>query len=99
MKTLKVMSIIGIVYLSFCLIIILVLNKPYNSPIALAGWGILSSLYSIPFCIVTLVQSIKRSVSPEGEISDLIKLNELKEKGIITESEFDMKKTKILKNF
>ena len=94
MKTLKVMSIIGIVFLSLSLIFIIALAEP-NSPAA--GWGIISSLYSIPFCIVALVQSNKKTISNEGAISDLIKLNELKEKGILTELEFNKRKIELLR--
>lgn len=58
MKTLKVMSIIGLVWFSISLICLIAFNTPvdYESSI---GWGILAVLYGISFAIVALVQSRK----------------------------------------
>lgn len=93
MKTLKVMSIIGIVYFPFCLLISLGFSR--SDPFAAAGWGLLSTLYAIPFSIVVLVQANKKTVKGSSA-SDIEALSKLKEKGILTDSEFNSKKTGIL---
>jgi hypothetical protein len=83
MKALKIMSIIGIVYFSLCLLANIGLSR--SNPFAAAGWGLLSILYAIPFSIVVLVQANKKTVkvSSESDIA-LIKLNELTEQGVLT---------------
>ncbi len=58
MKTLKVMSIIGIVLSSISFLAILILLD-YDSEAA-AGWGIILFLYALPLSIVALVTSNKK---------------------------------------
>lgn len=87
------MSIIGIVWFTLSLICILAF---FESDIeASAGWGMLGMLYAIPLAIVGLVKSNK----PKKELNvtaELVKLSELKEKGILSEDEFQAKKKDLL---
>lgn len=100
MKSLKIMSIIGIVLFSFAFLVV-ALTIDSTDPDIPIGWGLIGLLYAIPFSIVVLVQSIKlkgKSMSNINNIATtLISLNELKEKKIITEEEFNQKKSQILK--
>ena len=88
------MSIIGIVLFSLSLICILAF---FESDLeASAGWGMLGMLYAIPLAIAGLVKSNK----PKKELNvtaELVKLSELKEKGILSEDEFQAKKKDLLK--
>jgi hypothetical protein len=87
----RIMSIIGIVWFSLSLICVLAF---YNSDLgASAGWGMLGLLYAIPYSIVGLVKT-----KPSSRISseELIHLHELKEKQILSESEFNAKKSQFL---
>ena len=56
MKTLKVMSIIGIIWFSLCFICIVSLSASGDYYDA-AGWGIWAVLYGIPLSIVGVVQA------------------------------------------
>ena len=56
MKTLKVMSITGLVIFSFSLICLIGFATPVDYDAAI-GWGIIGMLYAIPFSIVVLVQA------------------------------------------
>jgi uncharacterized oligopeptide transporter (OPT) family protein len=89
----KIMSIIGIVWFSLSLICIFAF---FESDLeASAGWGMLGMLYAIPLAIVGLVKSKK----PDKELNvtaELLKLSELKEKGILSEDEFQAKKKDLL---
>lgn len=88
------MSIIGIVWFVLSMFfIMLLINEDVN---AAAGWGILGLLYAIPYSIVGLVLSIKQRKSAVNASDELIKLHDLKEKGILTESEFNHKKSQLL---
>lgn len=89
------MSIIGIVWFSLSLIcIVALLNSDME---AAAGWGVLGMLYAIPYSIVGLVKS-NNTLKKETNVSqELIKLVELKEKGVLTEDEFQAKKIDLLK--
>lgn len=90
----KIMSIIGIVWFSISLICILAFME--SDLEASAGWGILGMLYAIPLAIVGLV----KSNIPTKEINvtqELLNLSELKEKGVLSEDEFQAKKTDLLK--
>jgi hypothetical protein len=90
----KVMSIIGIVWFVLSLFfIILLINEDVN---AAAGWGILGLIYAIPYSIAGLVISNKQRKSTINTSDELIKLHDLKEKGILTESEFNLKKSQLL---
>ncbi len=87
------MSIIGIVWFSLSLICILAFLE--SDIEASAGWGVLGMLYAIPLAIVGLVKSNK----PKKELNvtaELVKLSELKEKGILSEDEFQAKKKDLL---
>lgn len=89
----KKMSIIGIVWFSLSLICILAFLE--SDIEASAGWGMLGMLYAIPLAIVGLVKSNK----PKKELNvtaELVKLSELKEKGILSEDEFQAKKKDLL---
>lgn len=88
------MSIIGIVWFSLSLICIFGF---FESDLeAAAGWGMLGMLYAIPLSIVGLINSNKEKKS--NSYNELIKLSELKEKGIISEDEFKSKKNDLLRN-
>lgn len=96
----KVLSIIGIVWFSFSLISVIYFSN--SDTYAAAGWGMLGLLYAIPFSIICLMRSTKSpDSSAVNDFStatiDLLKLNELKEKGILTEEEFQKKKEDLLK--
>lgn len=87
------MSIIGIVWFSLSLICILAFLE--SDIEASAGWGMLGMLYAIPLAVVGLVKSNK----PKKELNvtaELVKLSELKEKGILSEDEFQAKKKDLL---
>ena len=58
MKTLKIMSIIGIVFAIFCLGCIFTWSNSYDYEAGL-GWGMFGMLYLIAYAIVGLVQSVK----------------------------------------
>ncbi|MBM3453500.1 MAG: SHOCT domain-containing protein [Bacteroidetes bacterium] len=89
----KIMSIIGIVWFSLSLLFILAL---FESDLeAAAGWGMLGMLYAIPLSIVGLINSNNEKKS--NSYNELIKLSELKEKGIISEDEFKSKKNDLLR--
>jgi len=88
----KIMSIIGIVWFSISLMFI-TLFLMTDELDASAGWGVLGLLYALPFAIVSLVKSSKkRNITQE-----LIDLRELKDKGILSEEEFQAKKNELLK--
>jgi len=54
----KVMSIIGIVLFSICLIGVITLSE--NDPESAVGAGLLGLLYALPFAITSLVKSNKQ---------------------------------------
>jgi hypothetical protein len=60
-----------------------------------ASWGLLSLLYSIPLCIVALVQANQGTSERKSYIDQLIKLGELKQQGIVSETEFDFLKSRL----
>jgi uncharacterized integral membrane protein len=97
MKSLKVMSIIGIAFFSLCLISLLLLVVS-NDNIKAAGWGFFALLYAIPLSIVGLIASSNGSKVKPDMTDTLFKLYSLKEKGALTEEEFDAKKQIILKS-
>ena len=87
------MSIIGIVWFSLSLICMSIFSK--TDIMAALGWGCLAILYALPFSIVVLVKSNKMNNSI---FQKLERLNDLKEKGILSEDEFQVKKMDLLKN-
>ena len=88
------MSIIGIILFSLSLLII-VANYTTDYAGALS-WGIIGLLYAIPYSIVGLVKSNKKHKVKISVTQELISLSELKEKGILTEDEFQAKKMDLL---
>jgi hypothetical protein len=90
----KVMSIIGIVWFSLSLLFIVSLIE--SDPNAAAGWGILGLLYAIAFAIVALVKSLSKAKPIVNVHDQLLRLNELKEKNIISEEDFIKKKEVLL---
>ena len=91
----KIMSIIGIVWFSLSLLCILAfINSDME---ASAAWGFLGMLYALPYAIVGLVNSNKKTKTEKSATQELIELAELKEKGILTEDEFQAKKIDLLK--
>ncbi len=103
MKAVKVMSIIGVVFLSFCLILLFVgeaASRRTTAEVALFFGGI-GLIYSIVYGIVALVASTKKSNKKIADASinikdQLIKLGYLREKEIITEQEFNQLKVEYL---
>ncbi len=59
------------------------------------GWGMLGLLYAILYAIVVLVQSDTQQ--GRNVIQELAALQELKEKGVLSEEEFQAKKVELLK--
>jgi len=59
MKTIKVMSIIGIVIGALSFLCLVAYNDPYDYDVAI-GWGLIAVFYFIPFSIVGLVHANKK---------------------------------------
>ena len=69
MNTVKIMSIIGIVFFTFCfLFIVLLIN--INDYFSAAGWGVWSVFYGIPLSIVCLVQANKKVKIRKRELEE-----------------------------
>ena len=100
MKTIKVMSIIGIIILGVSLFFLFA-SIGMESYEGAAGFGIIAILFALPYTIACLVISSKvTSKKTEIDIYDnLLKVHSLKEKGILSEEEFEMQKQNILKNY
>jgi hypothetical protein len=88
----KTMSIIGIVWFSLCLIGVFALIDSETE--GALGWGILGLLYALPYSIVGLVKS--KSMSKTNKYEELERLLRLKEKGVISEMEFNHKKIDLM---
>ncbi len=99
----KTMSIIGIILFTIAVlwsIAIIYSAISYGFGIRLDKFFIfLVMLYAIPFSILVLVKSTKKRYhSTSDSIADeLTKLSELKDKGVLTEEEFNTKKEQLLK--
>ena len=92
----KVMAIIGIVFFSICMLGVIASAEEEVYDEALV-WGFLGLLYALPFAIVVLVQVNKKD-NPKIEVTqELLKLNELKDKGILSEEEFQSMKMNLLR--
>jgi hypothetical protein len=92
----KVMAIIGIVFFSICMLGVIASAEEEVYDEALA-WGFLGLLYALPFAIVVLVQVNKKD-NPKIEVTqELLKLNDLKDKGILSEEEFQSMKMNLLR--
>ncbi len=96
MRSVRVMSIIGICWFSLCFFFISFLIEKEAG--AAAGWGVLSVLYGIALSIVVLVNSGKavKKKTFNSVSEELLKLNELKEKQVISETEFNVRKAELL---
>lgn len=90
----RVMSIIGIIL--FSLALLGMLEQVDSDWEAAAGFGFLGLLYAIPYSIVGLIEANKNRIKRDNYLDELIKLNELKDRGIISESEFNLKKEVLL---
>ncbi len=88
------MSIIGIIWFSLTFLCIVGLQDSDTE--GAIGWGFLGVLYALPFSIVCLVKSINSEKSKVSISQELLLLHELKEKGIITEGEFQYQKSELL---
>lgn len=92
----KVMSIIGLIWFPLCLIVS-VIGFVGDDVQASANYGMAGILYGIPLAIVGLVESNKKKKTEINVSQELLKLFELKEKGVLTEDEFQAKKNAFLK--
>jgi hypothetical protein len=66
MKTLKIMSIIGVIWFFLCLFGICSSDKYSDS----TAWGLLGILYAIPFSIAGIVHSSKKRAINAKEIKE-----------------------------
>jgi hypothetical protein len=100
MSAIKGMSTIGIIFLVVCLFFLFAAIG-MDSYEGAAGFGIIAILFALPYTIACFVISSKvTGKKREIDITDnLIKLYSLKEKGILSEEEFDMQKQILLKNY
>jgi len=106
MKAMRIMSIIGLILFSLTILLwLLVWATPdeHNSQAA-AGWAIISVFYAFPYSIVGIISTkskkLIKSELKESKIlpkEELLNLFELKQKGVITEDEFNSKKAELLK--
>jgi len=90
----RVMSIIGIIWFSITLLGMM--DQADVDWEAAAGLGFLGLLYAIPYSIVGLIDANKNKNKRDNYVDELIKLNDLREKGIITEKEYTVKKDSLL---
>lgn len=91
----KVLSIIGIVWFVFTLI-----GMYYSADLEESfGWGFLGLSYALALAISGLVDSLKTNNSEiENNINqELLELFELKEKGVLSESEYQGRKNYLLR--
>ncbi|EHJ01086.1 MULTISPECIES: hypothetical protein [unclassified Clostridium] len=103
MKAVKVMSIIGVILLSFCLILLFAGEAGSRRTTAEVAvfFGAIGLIYSIVYGIIVLAASTKKSNRKIADASlnikdQLIKLGYLREKEIITEQEFNQLKEEYL---
>ena len=85
----KAMSIIGIIWFTFSLLVIF--SSLESDLEVAAGWGLLGLLYALPYSIVGLVEYNKKQKKNLNSAQILANLRILKEKGIFTEDEFQVK--------
>lgn len=98
------MSIIGIVLFALAFIIMVAFQQDayesHNAVDTLAGWGYISVFYGIAFSIVVLVKSKSVNILPNKEqttTEKLIEINNLRQKGILDEDEFQAMKIDLLR--
>lgn len=89
-----VMSIIGVIF--FSLVLIFMIGVSDTDLEAAIGLGLLGMVYGIAYSIVGIATTRKKKRSNPDSTQELIRLNELKEKGILTDDEFQRKKQEIL---
>ncbi len=105
--SMKAVSVFSVVFFTIAFLIYLVTYIDYSKYITFGPsqiiWhitinGMLYTPYALSLSIVMLVKSNKkRKIFTNANVADeLLKLSELKEKGIITEEEFDAKKAQLL---
>lgn len=97
MKTIKVMSIIGISLftLSMICLVAFVGIEDYEGA---AGCGMMAIFYALPLSIVTLITSFKTGKRSDSDSYDeLLKLHSMIDTGILSEEEFNARKQKLLK--
>ena len=88
------MSIIGLVVFGLCVFTLIADEDPV--------WGLIGVLYASACSIVGLIQANKYletnvNIKENNSIvNQLLELNKLKEKGIISDDEFNLQKIKIL---
>lgn len=94
MKMLRILSIVGIVLFTLCLIESGLVPDWETTTV----WAAIATIYAIPFSIAGLVVSLKAG-NPTGLFvaDDLMKLHSLKEKGVFSEEEYNTRKMRILK--
>ena len=96
----KAMSIIGIILFSIFTITYLDDNTPPEGSAYEDAYysGLLGVLFGLAYSIVGLVYVRKHKKNPEVQnyTLEIIKLGELKEKGLLTEEEFETKKSQLL---
>jgi Mn2+/Fe2+ NRAMP family transporter len=101
----KTMSIIGIVLFAFAFIIMVAFQQDayesHNAVDTLAGWGYISVFYGIAFAIVVLVKSKSSTTTltnkEQTTTEKLIEINNLRQKGILDEDEFQAMKLDLLR--
>ncbi len=107
MKTMRVMSILGIVFFTLSILIYLaflvgsveVYIQITNELVEILSlMGFLGLLYALSLSIVMFFKSVKKQKNLINAYvtEELIKLYDLKEKGILTEEEFNTKKVQLL---
>jgi len=90
----KAMSIIGIIL--FTLLLFAVSDTMDTDIETAVGLGCTAILYGLALSIVALINSNKQKKNRPTITQELLSLNQLKEKGILTEEEFQIKKMQIL---
>jgi Na+/proline symporter len=110
MKTIRVMAIIGIVWFSLSFFGLSITQQSAYADSSrdnidsLAGWGFLAALYALAFAIVVVakvkkpVQILSTPTANRSTTAKLIELNELRQKGVLSEDEFHAMKLDVLKS-
>ena len=91
----KAMSIIGVILFSLLLVGMIVASGDNDQELA-SMLGVYAILYGIPLSIVGIVKSTRKKQKVDVT-QELLTLNMLKEKGALSEEEFNEKKLELLK--
>ena len=95
-NVMKIMSLIGLIVFSVCFVLLSIYDAPEENLIYITlSW--IGFFYAIIYSIVGLRVSFKKSGSKVGKAEELNKFYELKEKGAITEDDYNIQKLKVLK--